>query len=266
MAIIIRKYRDGELQEQSTSVQFNSLITLLSERRVFDNKEADENMQLFDNLQKELLYQLTETKTENPFIIFLKENSCLSLESQYLFLLRIIQKYLSVLEKRFIIYYPAEATLPIQQNIRQEVSNLLKKCLNYPNILQSNQVDYKKIEALLGKKEETFPEMLFRLIDQKERSDVEVYRQANIDRRLFSKIKSNQKYHPSKQTAIAFAIALQLNWEETVDFLKVAGYSLVGNNRFDIIICYLIQNKIYQIDEINTVLVEFNEKTLGLLE
>ena len=119
------------------------------------------------------------------------------------------------------------------------------------------------LEQLMNEVGESFQEKLFSYIDKSGMTDVEVYKKANIDRKLFSKIRSNPMYHPRKQTILALAIALKLNIEDTVELLTSAEYALSPGNKGDLIVKYFIEHEIYDVMTINFALDEYEQPTLG---
>ena len=121
----------------------------------------------------------------------------------------------------------------------------------------------RSLDEVMNQVGETWQQSLFRLIDEKGFSDTEVYKRANVDRKLFSKIRSNEAYQPKKSTAIAFALAMHLNLDETKDFLARAGYALSPGSRADLIVEYFIDNGEYDLFKINIALFDHDQPLLG---
>ena len=119
------------------------------------------------------------------------------------------------------------------------------------------------LDNVLDELDAGFSETLLKLIDRTGKKDSEIYKKANVDRKLFSKIRNNPDYKPSKTTAIAFAIALELDLEETKDFIARAGFALSRSSKFDVIIEYFIKQKNYDVFAINEALFAFDQSLLG---
>lgn len=138
----------------------------------------------------------------------------------------------------------------------------LEECHDMPaaTIDSMDQDDWKQ---LLKDLDAGFSETLLQLIDRTGKKDSEIYKKANVDRKLFSKIKNNMDYRPSKTTALAFAFALELDIDETIDFIGRAGFALSHSSKFDVIVEYFLVNRNYNIFELNEILFAFDQPLIG---
>lgn len=156
-------------------------------------------------------------------------------------------------EKRKIAQGPEELSAPTEFDIstaeRRKITNPAKQAI----------VSNRKIEDLMSQLDETFSQRLLRMISERGLSESDAYKKAYVDRRHFFKIKKDENYAPNKKTVLAFAVALELSLDETKDLLRSAGYALSRSSKFDIILVYFIDNKIYDFFEINDVLYEYNQ-------
>lgn len=121
----------------------------------------------------------------------------------------------------------------------------------------------RSLQDVMSQVGESFQECLLRLIDERGFTDAQVYKRANIDRKLFSKIRCNPDYLPRRKTIISLAVALELNMDEMVDLLLKAGIALSPGNKFDLIIRYCVENRIYDTMKINALLFDYDQPLLG---
>lgn len=165
----------------------------------------------------------------------------------------------------YLVVFDSKA-FELSQDLLGEVESFIDENLVY---LDERRISNRQIlmnevsEELKFDLDKTFSQLLFKMIDDKKMNDVDVYKRANINRKLFSKIRSSDSYHPSKKTVIALALGLNLNLEETDKLLKSVGYALSNSLMFDVIIMYFIINEKYDVYEINEVLFKYDLPLLG---
>ena len=156
---------------------------------------------------------------------------------------------------------PADYALDMSAPAEFDVSSM-KKTKITKGLSQAIAVN-RNIDDLMNQMEETFSQRLLRMIDERGLTDSEVYTKAYVDRRHFSKIRKDINYAPNKKTVLAFAIALELSLDEAKDLLRSAGFALSRSSKTDIIVAYFLQNKIYDMFEINDVLYAYGQPVFG---
>ena len=215
-----------------------------------------------DQVLKFAVQTITEFLLENELMVYI----CVYDKESYSFSQKLFNDIRAFIDDEYAEEHDEEFYEEYDGNT-DDISTFAKSImLDEPRVCAdecSNPTEGKSLEEYLRQMDRSFSEMLFDLIDKSGMTDVECYKKANVDKRTFSKIKSNKGYKPSKQTAIAFAISLQLDIDQTQELLATVGFTLSRSNVFDKIIRYFIHNKNYNIFEINEALFEFDQTLLG---
>ena len=162
-----------------------------------------------------------------------------------------------------------DASIEIKQGNQEDLSKwfpsepLERRRSGIEGCGQIRDISRLTIEEQFKNIDEGFRGTLFKMIDDRGMKDSECYKKANVDKRLFSKIRCDDNYHPSKTTALAFAVALELNLEDTKKFIATAGYTLTHSSKLDLIVEYYIIREEYDVDAINMMLFKYDQKLLG---
>ncbi|KMJ57395.1 hypothetical protein AB685_15300 [Bacillus sp. LL01] len=136
-------------------------------------------------------------------------------------------------------------------------------CYNESPILEEKSEVFELEEFIENNRRPTLQQMLFEYIDRKGVKDSTIYKKAGMDRKHFSKIRSNANYRPKKTTMVSLAFALELDKEETEDLLGVAGYSLSGSETYDLVVRFFLEKRIHDLDRVNEALDNLKLKTFG---
>ena len=153
--------------------------------------------------------------------------------------------------------------LYIEQNLEKpQIKRAKARNISFDNAICEEGLAYADINTFIKQKDNynDFQTMLFKFIDERNLKDSDVYNKVHIDRRLFSKIRNDSNYHPSKETIILLGLSLKLNEHEIEELLNSASYSLPKNNYYDLIIRFCFINKIYKLTEVNSLLEEYHCK------
>jgi len=218
-----------------------------------------------DQVLKFAIQTITEFLLENELTVYL----CVFDKESYSF----SQKLFSDIQEFINDEYADEHDEDFYETFDGSIDEIpMAKCIQasmcaeamMPRKRETSSSAVKSLREYMKQMDRSFREMLFDLIDESGMTDVECYKKANVDKRTFSKIKSNKDYKPSKQTAIAFAISLRLDMDTTQELLATAGFTLSKSKVFDKIIIYFISKGIYDIFEINEALFEFDQQLLGV--
>ena len=169
----------------------------------------------------------------------------------------------SYIDENYVNTAPVFLNASVSQRPRRNLKRIQPMAMEElsPGLLMEKKA--LSLEDMLKQTDAGFTETLLKLIDKTGKKDAEIYKKANISKQHFSKIRNNPDYKPTKPTAVALALALELNLEETRDLIGRAGYALTNSSKFDLIIRYFIENRNYNIVEINVVLFEHDQMLLS---
>lgn len=252
---------------------------------VYDGSSVKLSESLFDKIEKYIDETYIEEKRDDLSDFLKKENAARSDQAYYGNLrFREVEERMERAEDIQAeamlcdesTYFPEETQIgtPESDNKKPELIGYYaeKSKLSMPRMaapgsvspakMQGKKKTSRSLEDLVNRKEETFQQMLLRLIKERGLTNAQAYKKANQDKQLFSKIRHNEQYQPSKKTAMAFAIALELNLDEAKDLLARAGYAFSPSSNFDKIIQYFIENESYNIFAIETALYDHGQDTL----
>lgn len=219
-----------------------------------------------DQVLKFAIQVITEFLFEHEMMVYI----CVFDRKSYEFSKKLFSEISEIIDDKYVEEHNEDCIAEIEEFESLMLSDKMERKMCAPSCV-SAPVEYpvvsannKSLHEYMKAMDKSFAFKLFDLIDERGMTDVECYKKANVDKKTFSKIKCNpDTYRPSKQTAIAFAIALKLNLDETQDLLASAGLTLSRSFTFDKIIRYFIQKEVYDIFEINEALFEFDQALLG---
>lgn len=222
-----------------------------------------------DQVLKYAIQIITEFLFEHELMVYI----CVYDRKSYEFSKKLFAEISEIIDDKYVEEHDEDCIAELESFERNFSEELLcKECAKPTPIIASKSIHptgsaaNKSLHEYMKAMDKPFAYKLFDWIDERGMTDVECYKKANIDKKTFSKIKCNPKtYKPSKQTAVAFAIALKLNLDETQDLLASAGLTLSRSFTFDKIIRYFIQKEIYDIFVINEALFEFDQVLLGAI-
>ena len=176
---------------------------------------------------------------------------------------KLFQKVASYIDENYVDACETMAFAVAEKNCRPLFQHRRAEVCESRAVMEYACPKAMSLEDMLKQEDAGFTETLLKLIDQSGKKDSEIYKKANISKQHFSKIRNNPHYKPTKPTAIALALALELDLPTTKDLIGRAGYALTNSSKFDLIIRYFIENRQYNVVEINCVLFEHDQSLLG---